>query len=100
MHTFERWRDRLQLAPNMSAVTSMMNDYVDAIGPVIAVLPPACQRALRSPVDVQAVAVTLLQEELCFRGSAETAAVLHEVAHTFAAAAVRITALHGKPSSD
>ena len=97
MHTFERWRYNLQLAPNVKTVTSMMNEYLDAVGPVLAVLPPECQRALTPPIDVQAAAVTLLQAELRFKGSPETAAVLHEVAHTFASAAVRITSLHGKP---
>jgi len=100
MHTFERWRDNLQLAPSVKSVTSMMRDYVDAVGPVIATLPSECQRALVQPVDVQAAAVTLLQAELQFRGSPEVAAVLHQVAHTFASAAVRITALHTKPLAD
>ena len=100
MHTFARWRDNLQLAPSVKTVTSMMNDYLDAAAPVIAELPPDCQRALSPPIDVQAAAVTLLQAELRFKGSPEAKVILREVAHTFASAAVRITALHSKPPSD
>jgi hypothetical protein len=100
MHTFERWRDNLQVAPSVKTVTAMMDDYLDAVAPVIADLPSECQKALTRPIDVQAAAVTLLQAELGFKGSPEVAAVLHEVAHTFASAAVRITALHTKPLAD
>jgi hypothetical protein len=96
MHSFERWRDGLQFAPSAQAVYSIADDYLRAIGSVIGVLPPECQRALSAPMDVQAAAVTLLQAELRFKGPAETAAVLHEVARTFATAAVRLTQLHGK----
>jgi len=37
----------------------------------------------------------MVQAELNFRGSPEAAAIVHEVAHTFAVAAVRLTSLHG-----
>jgi hypothetical protein len=102
MHTFERWREGLQFAPNAEAVQSVVDDYLNAIRSVIGLLPPDCQRCLRAPMDIQDAAVTLLQAELRFNGSAETAAVLHEVARTFAVAAVRITQLHGKspPAAD
>ena len=100
MHTFERWRDTLQIAPSVKSVTAMMDDYLNAVGPVLGLLPPDCQRALTPPVDVQAAAVTLLQAELRFKGSPESASVLHEVARTFASAAVRITLLHSKPLAD
>jgi hypothetical protein len=96
MHTFERWREGLQFAPDAEAVRSVVDDYLDAIRSVTALLPPECQRCLSAPVDIQDAAVTLLQAELRFAGSAETAAVLLEVARTFAVAAVRITQLHGK----
>ena len=98
MHRFQRWRDALQVAPNVNAVSKIMDDYADAVRPQLTVLPVHCQSALRTPVDVQSAAVTLLHAELDFRGSAETASLLHEVAHTFASASVRVTMLHSKPS--
>jgi hypothetical protein len=99
MHRFQRWRDALQVAPNVTAVARIMNDYVDAIRPQLTVLPAHCQSALSAPVDVQSAAVTLLHAELDFRGPAETTSFLHEVAHTFASASVRVTMLHTKPSA-
>ena len=98
MHHFDKWRDTLRIAPNVKAVSGLMRDYIAAIEPaVISVLPGDCRAALTDPLDVQMAAVTLMQAELLHRGSAQTDALLHELAHTFAAASVRITALHGKP---
>ena len=99
MHRFMNWRELLQLAPNAKAVNAIMRDYLLAIEPLLGSLPEECQRTLRldEELDVQVAAVTLLHCELRFHGSDEARTFLHEVAHTFAAAAVRITLLHGTP---
>jgi hypothetical protein len=70
-----------------------MRDYVATLTPdVVSLLPPSCQQALGDS-DVQGAAVTLLQCELGFTGSEPVVAVLHEIAHTYAAAATRLTAI-------
>jgi len=96
MHRFQKWRDALQLAPSQAAVAGVVADYIAALpAEAWAALPADCVAILRSSTDVQTVAVCLVQAELNFRGSPEAAAIVHEVAHTFAVAAVRLTSLHG-----
>jgi len=94
MHRFQRWREVLQSANTPRAVEMVMRDYVDSLPPgTIEVLPRECQEALHDP-DVSAAAVVLLQCEVTARDlSPEVAAVLHEIAHTFAAASVRLRGL-------
>ena len=99
MERFQQWREALQLAPDIRTVEIITRDYVKALLPVIALLPEECQRSLRAGLDVQSTAVLLLQHELRFSGTEEARALLHEVAHTFASAAVRITLLYAKPAS-
>lgn len=95
LHRFQKWREALQLAPNARAVQGIVRDYVEAIGPLLGVLPADCVRMLlQDNLDIQAAAVTLLQCELRFDGPEQDRALLHEIAHTLAAAAVRITLLH------
>jgi hypothetical protein len=98
MDRYTRWREALQQAPDVEAVNAIMRDYVDELGPVTGVFPGHCQAVIRGELDIQAAAVVLLQCELAFSGSKEARALLHEVAYTFASAAVRITLLHGRPS--
>jgi hypothetical protein len=98
MHRFQMWREALVLAPDVRTVHGLMRDYVQAIGPMIPLLPPESGRVLQGDLDVQAIAVALLREELRFEGQEEDRNLLHEVAHTFAAAAVRITLLHPRPA--
>ena len=92
------WREMLQLAPNMQAVDALMRDYVQSISQLLGALPEGCQRALTGELDIQAAAVELLHAELHFDGSEQAREFLHDVAHTFAAAAVRITLLHRMPA--
>jgi hypothetical protein len=97
MHRFQRWRDILQAAPDEEAVGRAMRDYVAVLPPaVISLLPEDCQRAL-CDLDIQGAAVTLLHCELGFTGDSATAELLHEIAHTFAAASTRITRLGREP---
>jgi len=84
MYRFQRWREALQLAPDAKTVHALMRDYLVSIGPMLALLPPACRHAIEGGPDLQAAAVLLLQEELRFQGPAEDQELLHEIAHTFA----------------
>jgi hypothetical protein len=99
MHSFVKWRDALNLAPNVRAVEGIMQDYVGAIEPLMDALPADCREVLRDPLDVQAAAVTLMRAELRSRETPEEHAILHEIAHTFASAAVRMAQLHPMPGS-
>lgn len=93
------WRETLQAAPNARAVSAIMRDYVLTLQFVLGDLPPECREALAGEVDVHAAAVTLLHAELHFQGSDEARALLHEAAHMFATAAVRITQLQPHPGA-
>ena len=71
-----------------------MREYVHALpDPVRLALPADCQFALSEPLDVQEAAVVLVQAELAEVGRGDGQAALHEVAHVFAAAAVRFRGL-------
>jgi hypothetical protein len=94
MHRFEQWRDALNTAPDVGTVAGIMESYRVAIDHFLTILPPECRRALsRSPLEIQTAAITMLLAELSYRGSEEVEEVVHEVAHTFASAAVRVGAL-------
>jgi len=74
-----------------------MADYVDTLTPaVISTLPRECQLALADH-DIQGAAVTLIQCEMAFHGDPAIADLLHEVAHTYAAASTRIMRLSREP---
>jgi hypothetical protein len=97
MHRFQRWRDVLRVAPNTQTIIRVVDDYVATLDPYLDALPRECKLALTKPIDVQGAAVTLLQAEMGFSGREEVREVLHEIAHTFAAASVRLTTLHRNP---
>ena len=98
MHRFQRRRDAIQAASSTAAVDEVMMEYGRTIPEAVAAsLPPECQRALKDP-DIQSAAVGLLHCELGFKGDPEMAALLHEVAHTYAAASLRITRLTKEPA--
>src|SRR4051812_27993805 len=99
IHRFKEWREALHLAPDTNTVYGIVRDCARVIRPVFAIFPEDCRRALADGADIQTAAVTLLQAELRFDGSDSQRALLHEVAHTFASAAVRITMLHPRTGS-
>jgi hypothetical protein len=93
MHRFQKWRDAMQAAPDAESVTRIMGEYVTTIPETVrSLLPAEAQQALKDP-DLLAAAVTILHCELAFRGDPAVADMLHEVAHTYAAASLRITRL-------
>ena len=98
MYRFQKWRQAIQLAPDAATVGSIVAEYLQCIVPSeLTLLPPRCQAVLAmSPPDIQGSAVVLLQEELAYSGDGETAALLHEIAHTFAAASIRLGQIHAR----
>ena len=97
MHRFNKWREALQAAGTEDQVLGVLGSYVGSISPqVLEILPSACQKALEDK-DAMGAAVTLLQEELRYQGNPEVAAILHEIAHTFAAASTRLTRIRREP---
>ena len=98
MHRFEKWRDALNIAPDEKAVKALMREYVEAIDPkLVELLPADCRQALDGRTDLQSAAVMVLHAELAFEGTEEVAQLLHEVAHTFAAASIRLSRLRTEP---
>ena len=99
MHRFDHWREAIQGAPDEAAVAQVMSDYAAVIpAAVVAALPAECQQALVEP-DIQAAAITLLHSELTYAGEPAVAELLHEIAHTYAAASMRIARLVKEPLS-
>ena len=98
MHRFDKWRHAIQVAPDQKTVGQIMSEYVAGIlASDLSQLPMGCQAVLERPAaDIQGAAVTLLQAELSYSGPPEVGAVLHEIAHTFSAASVRLGQLHGR----
>lgn len=98
MHRFAKWRDSIQVSPDVRSVAALMREYVTCIPAEDAeALPAACRRILEDPdLDIQGAALTLLQADLSFQGSAQTAALLHEISQTFAVASIRMSQLHGR----
>jgi hypothetical protein len=96
MDQFPRWRELLQLAPDTKTVYGLMQDYIRSIEPLAGSFPEECRTALRTAeYDIQSAAVALLRAELnCPRQ--EVNALLHETAHIFASAAVRVTLVQAK----
>ena len=98
MHRFLKWREALNAAPDEKTLLRVMRDYVDAIDPSdIERLPLECQAALDPKIDLQTAAVTILHSELAFHGDESVEQLLHEVAHTFSAASIRLSRLRTEP---
>ena len=96
MHQFAHWKAALQGAVTPSEVRQVMEEYASRIAAGDKVtLPSACKGVLRA-VDIDLGAETLIREELKYDGDAATAALLHEISHTFVAAANRIAFLESQ----
>ena len=96
MHRFRRWREALDAAHTQAAVERVMADYAETLAPILQALPEVCSKAVQQE-DLQSAAVTLLHCELAYRGSAESADLLHEIAHTYAAASLRLSRIKAEP---
>ena len=97
MHRFFRWRERLQAAKDEKEIRAVIAEYLLTLEHgVVKAMPEPCQAALADG-EVQECAVALLQAELMFDGPEEMRELLHEAAHTFAAASVRLSRLRMEP---
>lgn len=96
MHRFARWREALQAAHTEQDVRKALEAYVATLAPVLGVLPEDVRSALDSD-DIQGSAVTLLQAEMRQRETDELSQLLHEIAHTYAAASVRLAKIRREP---
>lgn len=93
MDRFSHWHGMLQ---NSRTVRSVMRKYAETFAAVRNVLPNDVQEALASE-DIQAAAVISLQAEIRDQGSSELGKLLHEIAHVYAAAAVRLAKINREP---
>jgi hypothetical protein len=94
-YRFNHWREKIQDARNESSLAIVIRDYRSTLSPAIVdSLPSECRDSLDNN-DIPGAALTLLQCEVTHKGSPEVAAFLHEVAQTYAAAAVKIAAWRG-----
>ena len=105
MHRFRNWREAIQASQDAEAVAALIGEYVASIRRSdLDALSDRCRRVLTDPeADIPGAAVILLREELAFDGNHELGNVLHEIAHTFAAASVRLGQLlshHHPPLRD
>ena len=97
MHKFFRWRERLNAAQNEKEIRALVAEYLLSLdAEVVKAMPAPCRDAL-GVGDVQDCAVALLHAELGYTGPEEMRQLLHECAHTFAAASVRLSKLRMEP---
>jgi hypothetical protein len=97
MHRFFRWRERLNAAKDEKEIRALVAEYLQSLdAAAIESMPGSCQEALMTG-DIGNCAVALLHAELGHTGPEETRLVLHEAAHTFAAASVRLSKLRMEP---
>ena len=96
MHRFHHWRVQIKDAHDERTLARVMQDYRLTLSPaMVESLPTECQECLDNR-DIPRAALTLLQAELARQdGSPEDAALLREVAYTYAAAAVKIATWRG-----
>ena len=93
MQRFHYWRIQIQGAGDEHALARILREYRSMISPaMIKSLPGQCRESLDS-ADIPNAARTLLQAAMTYEGAPEVVALLHEVARTYAAAAVRIAGL-------
>lgn len=90
MHQFNQWKAALQQAGTAEEVQAVMTEYVSQLAPGDKIdLPTACKTVLHD-IDIPTGAVICVREELRFNGDPYTRDLLHEIAHTFVAAANRL----------
>ena len=95
MYHFRHWRVQIQNAHNENAIARVIQDHRLTLSPVmVESLPAACRETLNNS-NLPHAALALLQAEMGFKGPPEVAALLHEIANTYAAASVRIAVFRG-----
>ena len=96
MHRFNRWREALDAAHTQDAIDRVISEYALTLAPILQALPAVCREAVEQE-DLQSAAVTLLHCELAYRGEGDLAQALHEIAHTYAAASLRMSRIKAEP---
>ena len=90
MYRFHHWRVQIQDARDERAIIDVSRNYRQTLTPaMVASLPEECREALEKG-DIPDAALKCLQAEMRCQDTPEVTALLHEVAHTYAAAAVRV----------
>ena len=90
-----RWQALIQSAPDDAAVLALVRRYLGTLAEdEVARLPANCRPTLPSTRDeVGSWAVTLARAEMNFRGEAETAALMQQMAVVFSEASQRFAQL-------
>ena len=90
-----RWQALIQSAPDDAAVLALVRRYLGTLAEgEVARLPANCRPTLPSSRDeVGSWAVTLARAEMNFRGEAETAALMQQMAVVFSEASQRFAQL-------
>lgn len=99
MNQFQIWLDDLQRVHDDVVVRNVIGKFAASLEPVAMALPDDV-RSVIVLGDVNEAAVTLLQAEITFSGSREVASLLHEIAHVYAAAAVRLSRIRAERSRE
>ena len=96
MHRFHHWRVQIKDARNEQAIAQVIRDYRLTLPPeLLESLPAECRVAIAA-ADIPGAALCLLHAEMKYPGDDPAiAAALHEIAHTYAAAAVKLTDWRG-----
>jgi hypothetical protein len=90
MHRFHHWRVRIQDAIDERAIVNVIREYrLTLTIEMLKLLPEDCRKALEGN-DIQDTALRCLQAEMRSHDTPELMALLHEVAQTYAAAALRV----------
>ena len=90
MYRFHHWRVQIEDARDERAIADVIREYRRTLTPaMLASLPAECREALERG-DISDAALKCLQAEMKVRDTPDLTALLHEVAHTYAAAAVKL----------
>ena len=96
MSQLARWQGMLQKTHTEEAVQGVMREYAATFSAILEVLPEDIRVGLASD-DIQTAAVTALQAEMRHQGTSDLGKLLHEIAHVYAAAAVRLAKIKRDP---
>ena len=96
MHRFHHWRVQIEDARDQRTLARVIQDYRLTLTPaMVKSLPVECREAVERN-DIPDVALKCLEAEMRCQGTPELTNLLHEVAHTYAAAAVKLNALRDR----
>jgi hypothetical protein len=95
MYRSHHWRAEIQDAPDVQRLLCVIQEFRDVLpAQALELLPPECRDSLDRD-DIPHVARTFLQAAMTAEACPEAMALLHEIARTYATAAVRIARWQG-----